>query len=159
MFLSKKCASVISDLIFSSIKKVCQKKKEERKVAKKRVEKSCEWRVERSVCYMHKFWNLSSSCTTRLLSIPWCKILLGFDCNTYILSILLVCIKSEFSLRVCLIHLHHLYLVVSTRHWTSSLDCNLALQYLEFRLHSLCIIPHQAPLKSHRNRNADLVFA
>ena len=99
------------------------------------------------------------SCITRLLSILWCEILLGFDCNTCILSILLVCIKSEISLRVCLINLHHSYLVVSTRHWTSSLDCDLALQYLEFRLHSLCIIPHQAPHKSHHHRNTDLEFA
>jgi hypothetical protein len=62
------------------------------------------------------------------------------------------------SLHMCLIHLYSLYLVVSTRHWSSSLDYDLALQYLEFILHSLCIIPHQAPHKSHRHRNIDLVF-
>jgi hypothetical protein len=47
-FYQKKCTSVISDLVLSSIKSV-KKKKEERKVAKK-VEKGCEKRVERSVC-------------------------------------------------------------------------------------------------------------
>jgi hypothetical protein len=56
------------------------------------------------------------SCITRLLSILWYKIMLGFDCNTCTLSILLVCIKTEISLRVCLIILHHSYLLVSTRH-------------------------------------------
>ena len=35
---------------------------------------------------------------------------------------------------MCVLHpLHHSYLVTSTRHWISSLDCYLTLQQLEFR--------------------------
>jgi hypothetical protein len=52
--------------------------------------------------------------------VIWCKILVGSDCNTCIPIILLVCIKSKIFLRVCLIYLHHLYLVVSTKQGTSS---------------------------------------
>jgi hypothetical protein len=52
--------------------------------------------------------------------VIWCKILVGSDCNTCIPIILLVCIKSKISCSVCLIYLHHSYLVVSTRQGTSS---------------------------------------
>jgi hypothetical protein len=45
--------------------------------------------------------------------VIWCKILVGSDRNTCIPIILLVCIKCEISLHVCLIYLHHLYLVVN----------------------------------------------
>ena len=130
-------------------KKSCKKKSWE-KLWKK------SWKISLFMCTSVESF---ISCITRLLSILWCKILLGFDCNTCILSILLVCIKSEFSLHVYLIHLHQSYIVVSTGHWSSSLDYDLALQYLEFRLNSLWILPHQAPHKSHYHRNTDLVFA
>ena len=133
-------------------------KKKKEKLKKKSWEKLWKksWKISLLYAQVLKF---SSSCSTRLLSIICCKTLLGLDCNTCILSILLVCIKSKLSLRVCLINLHYSYLMVSARHWSSSLECDLVLQYLEFRLHSLWIILHQAPHKSHHHKNADLVFA
>jgi len=90
--------------------------------------------------------------------LVWCKILVGSNRNTSIPIILLVYINSEISLCVCVIDLHLSYLVVSTKQGTSSLDCYLALQKLKFRLHSLCITPHQAPHKSHRNWFSSLVL-
>jgi len=137
------------------------KKVEERKVQKKRVEKtkSCEKKVEDQFVYECTSVEVFIELHTRLLSLLWCKILLRFDCNTCILSIILVCIKSEISLRVCLIYLHRSYLVVSTRQRTSSLDCYLTLQQLDFRLHSLCITPYQAPHTSHRNRYSLVLYS
>ena len=87
------------------------------------------------------------------------QILVGSDRNTCIPIILVVCIKSEISLRVCLIYLHHSYPVVSTRQRTSSLDCYLTLQQLDFRLHSLCITPYQAPHTSHCNRYSLVLYS
>ena len=126
------------------------KKSRRKKSAKKRVEKtkSCEKKVEDQFVYECTSVEVFIELHTRLLSLLWCKILLRFDCNTCILSILLVCIKSEFSLHVYLIHLHQSYIVVSTGHWSSSLDYDLALQYLEFRLHSLCIFPTKLHIKA-----------
>lgn len=148
--------------MFSSIKKKCVKKKrEERKVAKKkeRVEKDCERIVEDQFVYVHVLKVYHIKLCNQLAIRVWCKILVGFDRNTCIPIIFLVCINSEISLRVSVIHLYLSYLVVSTRQSTSSLDYYLTLQQLEFRLHSLCITPHQAPHTSHRNRYSGLVFA
>ena len=147
-----KCASIISD--------PC-KKVEERKVQKKRVEKtkSCEKKVKDQFVYKCTSVEVFIELHTRLLSLLWCKIFLRFDCNTCNLSIILVCIKSEISLRVCLIYLHRSYLVVSTKQRTSSLDCYLTLQQLDFRLHSLCITPYQAPHTSHHNRYSLVLYS
>ena len=147
-------------LVLSSIKKsVSKKRKKKEKLQKMSWEKLWKksWKISLFMCTSAE--SFSYQVSNQFAIFVWCKILLGFDCNTCILSILLVCIKSEISLRMCLIHLYSLYLVASTRHWSYNLDCDLALQYLEFRLHSLWIILHQAPHKSHCHRNADLVFA
>ena len=136
---------------------MCQKKRRKKSFLKKweKLWKKS-WKI--SFVFVHKCWKFHQL-HNQIAIHPLVQIFLGFDCNTFILSILLVCIKSEISLRMCLIHLHRSYLIVSTRHWTSSLDYDLALQYLEFKLSSLWIIPHQAPHISHRNWYADLVFA
>ena len=110
--------------VFSSIKKV-QKKRELRKVVKEKLKIS--WFMCTSAkSFLHIKW------VTSLLSLFGAN-LVGSDRNTCIPIILLVCIKSEISLRVCLTYLHHSYPMVGTRQRTSSLDCYLTLQQLDFR--------------------------
>ena len=131
-------------------KKSVSKKRELRKVVKEKLKIS--WFMCTRAESFHIKW------VTRLLSLFGAN-LVGSDRNTCIPIILLVCIKSEISLRVCLIYLHHSYPVVSTRQRTSSLDCYLTLQQLDFRLHSLCITPYQAPHTSHRNRYSLVLYS
>ena len=135
---------------FSSIKKVQQKKESWEKLWKK------SWRSVGLCAQVLKVFHIKWVTSFYLCLV---QILVGSDRNTCIPIILLVCIKSEISLRVCLIYLHHSYPVVSTRQRTSSLDCYLTLQQLDFRLYSLCITPYQAPPTSHRNRYSLVLYS
>jgi hypothetical protein len=57
-FYQKNCTSVIPDLVLNSIKK-CQKRKKKEKLQKKD-ERSCERRVERSICLCAQVLKVSS---------------------------------------------------------------------------------------------------
>ena len=87
-----------------------------------------------------------SSSTTSLLSLFGAKLWLGLIATLASQSYSLFASILKF-LCVCVIYLYTSNLLISTRQRTSSLDRYLTLQQLEFRLHSLCITPHQAPHK------------
>ena len=83
------------------------------KSTKKGVEKGCKRKVD--LCLFAQVLKVSSSCSTSLLLSFGAKFWLGLIATLAFQSYSLICIKSKISLRVCLIYLHHSYLVVSTR--------------------------------------------
>ena len=99
-----------------------------------------------------------SSSTTSLLSLFGAKLWLGLIATLASQSYSLFASVLKF-LCVCVIYLYTSNLLISTRQRTSSLDRYLTLQQLEFRLHSLCITPHQAPHKNHRNRYSLFLYS
>ena len=99
-----------------------------------------------------------SSSTTSLLSLFGAKLWLGLIATLASQSYSLFASILKF-LCVCVIYLYTSNLLISTRQRTSSLDRYLTLQQLEFRLHSLCITPHQAPQKNHHNRYSLFLYS
>ena len=99
-----------------------------------------------------------SSSATSLLSLFGAKLRFGLTATLASQSHSLFASILKF-LCVCVIYLYTSNLLVSTRQRTSSLDCYLTLQQLEFRLHSLCITPHQAPHKNHLNRYSLFLYS
>ena len=145
-------------VVLSSIKKVCQKRRRKNSANKlRKVEKE---KLKDRLVYVHKCWKFSHQVVQ-----PVCYLCLvqnfGWVWAQHLHPNHTPCLHQlwNFFARVCDRFTSHSYLVVSTRQGTSSLDCYLTLQQLEFRLHSLCITPHQAPHKSHHNRYSGLVFA
>jgi hypothetical protein len=127
----KKCASIISDLIVGYIKK---KGAEKKKLWKK------SWKIYLFKCTSSEFL---FKYRTRLLSIFWCKILLGFDCNTCILSILLVCIKSEIIFARVFDHYTSFISCGQHLHWSSSLDRDLSIT--TYRIQIAFLVSHFPP--------------
>ena len=99
-----------------------------------------------------------SSSVTSLLSLFGAKLWLGLIATLAFQSYSLFASILKF-LCVCVICLYTSNLLISTRQGTSSLDRYLTLQQLEFRLHSLCITPHQAPHKNHRNQYSLFLYS
>jgi hypothetical protein len=136
---------------FVLCKKKCQKKR--RKNAEKRsvekVKKIKCWkersRIRLLVCTSG--WTFISICVTRLLSSFWCNFSGCFSLNQSTLAYSLFASNLKSVFYACAVTLHLSYLVISTRHWISSLDCYLSLQQLEFRL-LFVFIPYQAPHKA-----------
>ena len=153
MFLSLICAIVISDLVQYRAKKRV-KRKEERKVKKKLCWESCKRKDKDQIVGVHKYWIFISSYVTSLLYSFGVIFARRFRVNHLSLA------SSLFasSLNLFCVCVASSYLVISTRHWISSLDCYLTLQQLDFRL-PIVYHPYQAPHKTHRIRFADLVFA
>ena len=109
---------------------------------------SCKRKEKDQIVGMHKYWILISSCVTSLLYSFGVIFAMRFRVNHLSLASSLFASSLKLLLRV-LHRLYFPYLVISTRHWISSLDCYLTLQQLDFRL-PLVYHPYQAPHKNHR---------
>ena len=141
-------------ILFSIVQKKRVKKRRGKKSCKKNcVEKVAKERRRIRLLYAQVLKVFISSCTTSLLSL----LVWNFDWVwlQHLHPNHIPCLHQlwNFSLCVCVIHLYLAYLAVSTRQRTSSLDCYLSLQQLEFRL-PLVYHPYQAPHKNHRVRFA-----
>jgi hypothetical protein len=161
-FYHVKFVQVLYMILFNIVQKKCQKKGRRKNAENKSVEK-----VKKRKCWKERsklrllvctsVWTFISICVTRLLSSFWCNFARWFFWNQSSLAYSLFASNLKFVFCACVVTSHLSYLVISTRHWISSLDCYLSSQQLEFRF-LLLFIPCQAPHKSHRVRFSNLVF-
>ena len=142
-------------VLFSIVQKKESKEKRKEKLKKKLCWESCKRKDKDQIVGVHKYWIFISSYVTSLLYSFGVIFARRFRVNHLSLA------SSLFasSLNLFCVCVASSYLVISTRHWISSLDCYLTLQQLDFRL-PLVYYPYQAPeKKTHHIRFADLVFA